>query len=171
MSSIEFAFESPWYLLLIIPSFAIILLPFLRLPKRRRQSFRKIAPVVIHLIVVTMLVLIIAGFTVVENSDQQAVILLVDLSDSTQNVQTEIAAHTLDLLDLIDENTPVGIVAFGQNQVYNVTLREDGTLEATFLDGDASNIGSALAYAAAKLGKFRRVSLRKDLHYSTSMPK
>ena len=106
MSNINVVFEHPLLLLLAIPAFAIILIPFLRLPKRRRGNFRKIAPVVIHLIVVTLLILVIAGFTLVRDTDEKAVMLLVDLSDSTQSVQDAVAAKAQELLDLMEEKTP-----------------------------------------------------------------
>ena len=153
MSSIEFAFENPWYLLLVIPSFAIILLPFLRLPAKRRKTFRKIAPVVLHLIVVTLLVLIIAGFTIVRNSDEQAVMLLVDLSDSTRPVQTAIEENAQQLLDLIDEETPVGVILFGQDRAYSVKLDEDRAFALSPIEADATDIDAALEYAANQLPK------------------
>ena len=151
MSSIELSFENPWFLLLAIPSFAIILLPFLRLPARRRKTFRKIAPVVLHTIVVLLLILIISGFNVVRDLDEQAVMLLVDLSDSTGTVQSEIEDHTQQLLELIDKNTPVGVVAFGKTQLYTVKFDEDRSFSVTKVDSDATDIDGALEYASSLL--------------------
>ena len=151
MSSIEFSFENPWYLLLAIPSYAVILIPFFLLPARRRQNIRKILPVVLHMIIVSLLVLIIAGFTVVSNSHEQAVVLVVDLSDSTDTVQDQIEYRTRELLELIEENTPVGIVAFGQNRVYTVSLEEQDQLTLSMVETDATDIGAALEYAASRL--------------------
>ena len=151
MSNIELSFENPWYLLLAIPTFAIILLPFFRLPVRRRKTFRKITPVVLHMIVVTLLVLVISGFTVVENSDEQAVLLLVDLSDSTETVQAEIENHAQQLLELIDERTPVGVIVFGQTKVYSVEFEDDRSFSVAKIDTDATDIDSALEYASTLL--------------------
>lgn len=151
MSSIELSFDNPWFLLLAIPAFAIILLPFLRLPVKRRKTFRKIAPVVLHLTVVTLLILVISGFTVVQNSDEQAVMLLVDLSDSTDAVQSEIENRTQELLELIDQKTPVGVIAFGQSQVYTVEFEADRSFSVTKVDSDATDIDAALEYAASML--------------------
>ncbi len=151
MSSIELSFENPWFLLLAIPAFAIILLPFLRLPVKRRKTFRKIAPVVLHLIVVTLLILVISGFTIVQNSDEQAVMLLVDLSDSTSDLRTEIESRTQELLELIDQKTPVGVIVFGQTQVYTVEFDEDRSFSVTKVDSDATDIDTALEYAASLL--------------------
>ena len=90
MSSIKLAFEHPWLLLTAIPAFAVVLLPFLWLPKHRRSTFRRIAPVVIQLIVVSLLVLLVSGFTVGRPTEDKAVMVLVDLSESTTPVREEL---------------------------------------------------------------------------------
>ena len=154
MSNINLVFEHPLLLLLAIPAFAIILIPFLRLPARRRRTFRKIAPVVIHLVVVILLVLVIAGFTVVRDTDEKAVLLLVDLSDSTQSVQDQLESRAQELLTLMDEKTPAGVVIFGQSQLYTLELTHDRTLSLTAvepLEADATDIGAALEYASKLL--------------------
>ena len=151
MSSIELSFENPLYLLLAIPAFAVILLPFFRLPVRRRKTFRKIAPVVLHMIVVTLLVLVISGFTIVRNADEKAVMLLVDLSDSTRTVQEDIEDRTTELLELIDEKTPVGVIVFGQTHVYTVEFNDDRSFTTAKIDTDATDIDSVLEYAASLL--------------------
>ena len=152
MSNIKLAFENPWLLLLAIPAFAVILLPFLRLPKKRRKTVKKIVPVVLHLVVVSLLVLILSGFTIVRTSDEQAIMLVVDFSDSTQTVQEDIVSHTEELLDLIDKNTPVGVIAFGQNQVYAVDIEEKTReFSVSNVQTDATDLDAALEYAASLL--------------------
>ena len=101
MSSIELSFENPLFLLLIFPVAAVILLPFFLLPKARRKSFKKIAPVILHCVAAFLLVLIVAGFSIVENSDETAVMILVDVSDSTVSVQDKIREHTNELVNLV----------------------------------------------------------------------
>ena len=148
MSNIELTFKSPWFLLLAIPALLIILLPFLRLPRRRRKTFRKIAPVVIHVIVVLLLVLVVSGFAIVRDTDEQAVILLVDLSDSTKSVQEEMGRRAQELMALIDEKTPVGVVVFGQSQAYTVELSKDRTFAVDTVEADATDLGAAMEYAS-----------------------
>lgn len=151
MSNIEIAFENPWLLLLAIPAFAIILIPFLLLPKKRRKTVKKIVPVVLHMIIATLLILVLSGFTVVRNSDEQAVMILVDLSDSTENVQSDIVTHTDELLGLIDKNTPVGVIVFGADQLYSVELDSERTFSLTQIDAGATDIDAALEYAVSLL--------------------
>ena len=151
MNSIEFSFENPWYLLLVIPCFALILLPFFRLPEKRRRSFRKIAPVVLHLIIVTLLVLILAGFTILSSSMEQAVMLVVDFSDSTASVREEIEYRAGELLELLDENSAAGVVAFGQDRVYVASLDAENQLVLSMVETDATDIGAAMEFAASRL--------------------
>lgn len=151
MSNIELTFSKPLYLLLAIPSFLVILLPFFRLPAQRRKTFRKIVPVILHLLTVSILVLILSGFTVVRHSFQKAVMLVVDLSDSTKPVQQELQGRSAQLLALIDEQTPVGVTVFGQDQVYTVKLGEDRTFATAKVEVTATDISGALEYAASLL--------------------
>ncbi|MBE6638828.1 MAG: VWA domain-containing protein [Ruminococcaceae bacterium] len=150
MSNIELTFEHPWFMLLAIPMIAVVLLPFLLLPKNRRKTFKKIAPVVLHCVIVLLLVLIISGFSILHHTNEESVMLLLDLSYSTKNVQSTILDHTEELLDLIDQNIPVGVIAFGEDQVYNVTLESDSReLQLHPLSVEATNIQAALEYAAS----------------------
>ncbi len=151
MSNIEITFENPWLLLLVIPSLAVILIPFLLLPKKRRKTFKKIAPVILHSVIAVFLVLILSEFSIVKNSDEQAVMLLVDLSDSMGTVQEAIAERTEEILNLIDENTPTGVMVFGGNHVYSLKLGEERLLELSAVSSDATDIESALEYAADQL--------------------
>lgn len=164
MSSIEIAFQKPWFLLLVIPALAVILLPFFRLPARRRKSVKRIAPVVLHSVIVVLLVLIISGFSLLRSEKEQAVMVVADMSDSAKSVRGAIKEHAQQLLELIDRNTPVGVVAFGKDSIYCVELGAKRELEFSKVDGTASDITAALDYAAAQLpaGQAGRIILLTD---------
>ncbi|MBR5133994.1 MAG: VWA domain-containing protein [Clostridia bacterium] len=165
MNSIELSFERPWLLLLLLPAAAIILFPFLRLPRKRRKSIKKIVPMILHLIVVAMLVILLSGMTIINNNTDQAIMVLMDLSGSTASVQEEINARTDQLLGLIKNKNDVGVVAFGADQLYAVnlkTLNED--LTVTPINSNATNIEAALRYTASLLpdDKAGRIILMTD---------
>jgi hypothetical protein len=103
-------------LLVAIPALAFLVVPFILLPKRARVTVKKITSLVLHLTVTALLVLILSGITIVKTTDEQAVLLLVDFSDSTKTVQAEIQAHAEELLRLIDKKTPTGVVVFGETK-------------------------------------------------------
>ena len=60
MNKFELTFESPWALFLLIPAFALILIPWFFLVRGQRRGLRKTAPVVLHVIIAVVLVFILA---------------------------------------------------------------------------------------------------------------
>ena len=165
MIHIELSFERPWFLLLLIPALAVILVPFLRLPTNRRKTWKRILPVILHTVLVLLLVLIISGLTFVRNIDEQAVMLLIDVSDSTEPVRETLLARAQEIALLIDRKTPVGVIAFGENTVYTVKLgSDDRTIELTETESGATDIEAALEYAAMMLpsDRAKRIILLSD---------
>lgn len=151
MSSVELTFSKPWLLLLAIPSLLIVLLPFFRLPVQRRKSFRKIVPVVLHSIVVILLVLTISGFTVVKQTTEKAVMLVVDLSKSTKTLQQDMQTHAAQIMALTDPDTPMGMVVFGQDQIMTVGFTEDRSFTTAKVESDSTDIAGALSYASSQM--------------------
>ena len=165
MNSINITFENPWLLLLLIPALAVILIPFFRIPKSRRKTVKKILPVVLHSVIAFLLVLIISGFSIVEKSRTHAVMILADFSYSTQNLHKNINTHAEELLKIIDEKTPVGVIAFSAEQIYSIKLDENTkTLKTEMLENEATNIADALEYAfeVAPKDKALRIILLSD---------
>ncbi|MBQ4101643.1 MAG: VWA domain-containing protein, partial [Oscillospiraceae bacterium] len=166
MSNIEFAFEFPWLLLAVIPGIIAVLLPFFLLPKRRRKSLKKIFPMVLHLVIVVLLVLALAGFRIARISDEQAMLLLIDLSDSAANQQESIYEQANAIMDAAKESeTPIGAVLFGGSNAYAVKLESLIKDIPVFpVNADASNLSSAMEYAASLLpsDKAKRLVLLTD---------
>ena len=163
MNSIELAFDRPLLLLLFFPVMGLILLPFFLLPRHRRKGVKRILPLVLHGIIALLLCLILSGFSIVKVSDKQAVLLLIDLSYSTEPVQNQIEEKAEELLSLIDENLPVGAVVFGKDQQYLLQLTDtDRTLSKLKPIGEATDLEQALDYAlslAPKEDAFRIILL------------
>lgn len=157
MNNIEISFDRPWLLLLAIPAFATILIPFLLLPRKRRCTLRKRVPVILHMMMVSILVLILSGLTFVKSIDNQAVMLLLDFSHSTTSLQEAIADHAEEILGAMDGKVPLGVIAFGGNQIYAVEMHgsnrkitaEELTATVPEIVTDATDINSALEYAVS----------------------
>lgn len=164
MNNIEFVFERPWLLLLFIPAFAVVLIPFLMLPANRRRYFRRIFPLICHFIIAAILVLLLAGFTVVRSSEDQSVMLLIDLSDSTAEVHEAIVERAQQIADVIDDKTPVGVLAFADDTVYSVKLGGSGKVTLKEVKSDATNIAAALEFAASEMpdGDTKRMIILSD---------
>lgn len=159
MNSFEIAFSRPWLLLLLLPVLAIVLIPFLRLPKARRNTFKKIAPVCLHSVISLCLVLIIAGMSVIAERDEQSVALLIDVSDSTDGVREQLLSYARELEDGFD-GKECAVLGFGGDSVYELDL--DGE-EKNYVYG-ATDISGALNYAVSLLpaDTNRRVILLSD---------
>ena len=143
MSNIELRFEHPWLFLLLIPAVLLILLPYLRMPKRRRKTPKRIVPVVLHCIMAALLITLLTGFTIVRSTDNQAVVILVDHSDSTASVRTTIDERAAQLQKQLRKTASVKTVVFGGDQAEN--------LKADLEISDATDLSAALDYAATLL--------------------
>ncbi len=152
MSSTDFYFENPLFLFALIPAFLLILLPFFRLPKNRRKSAKKIVPVILHLIIAILLVMILSGFSLLESSQQQAVMILADMSHSTAPAEEDILSTVDRLLEEIDVNASVGVIAFGGDRVQALPLGDDrNSLTLPAVNESATDLASAIEYAASLL--------------------
>ena len=145
------AFDAPLALLLLIP--AIALTVGLHLVSRRRLSAgRRRVALTVRAVLLSALVLALAGFQLVLPVDRLAAVFVVDLSDSVGNAGREDAlAFLRETLAAKPDGDVAGIVAFGRE-----ALVERLPSDLTELDRIAStpvktatDIGAALRLATA----------------------
>lgn len=163
MNNFEIIFSRPWLLLLMIPVAAIILLPFLRLPRQRRKMWKKYVPVILHMVICTLLVLCLAGLTFVTTTNEQSVMILMDLSDSTAKSHGKIVTYANSIKEGMDENC--GIIAFAGDCVYEVKLKGGASkANLTKVVAADTDIAGAMEYAASLLPNDtnRRIILLSD---------
>lgn len=160
------SFDRPWLLLLIIPAAALILLPYLKMPKFRKRTFKHTAPLVTHLVVAVLLTLIMSGMVFVDNSETNAVMILCDLSDSTERVRQEMTEFIRDSAKYKDRSTELGLTVFAGESLYSAeigaNLAKAELTEAPLTS--VTNIAAALDYTASLLPSDcnRRVILLTD---------
>jgi len=163
MSSFEIVWGRPWLLLLMIPAAAIVLLPFLRIPARRRKNPKRIIPVILRMTVCLLLVFCLAGLTFIMQTDSQSVMILMDLSDSTAESHERIVSYANDLKNQLEGKC--GVVAFAGDCVYEVEFdnREASAQLVEVIAAD-TNISAAMEYAASLLpnNSNRRIILISD---------
>ena len=72
--------HSPWWLLLLIPAVIFTLIPYFKLSKRYRRTRNRIGSVVLHLVIMLLATLTLAGMQVHYETpnDENEIILLVD---------------------------------------------------------------------------------------------
>ena len=155
MKNFQIQLAYPWLLLLIIPAIVLTLLPYLKLSKRHRRTRNRVISVVLHACIMVLAICTLAGmtFTYQVPNKENEIILLVDVSDSEEDVQ----ARRDEFVELVLQQSAydgykVGLVTFGYNQVYAAKLTYDVDevyekyLSAELPDTTATNIASALSY-------------------------
>lgn len=107
----QFATPAALLLALLIPFFVWFGLP--RLPYRRR---RDTVSLILRLIIVTLLILSLAGLQAVQASDKLAVVFLVDASDSLDAAaRAQAEQYIREAMARMTPNDRAGIVVFGKN--------------------------------------------------------
>lgn len=174
MTNFAINFTIPWLLLLLVPAFALTLLPYFKLNKRYRRTRNRIISIILHLAVSIMAISLLAGisFSYDIPNEENELILVVDMSySSVEDLESDINRFTAkdafvrDVLEASDGDFKVGVVAFGYKPVTVVapsfdseqvlvdyfTFRdnEDYALpEERLVDDSASDISAALDHAA-----------------------
>jgi Ca-activated chloride channel family protein len=144
-------FEAAIWLVLLIPALILAFVPHLA-ARRRIGAGRRRAALAIRTLLLTALVLALAGFQLVLPVDRLATVFVVDLSDSVGTSGREDAlAFLRDTLEVMPEEDQAGIVAFGKDALVErlpEELRQIDRIRSTPLKA-ATDIGAALRLASA----------------------
>ena len=156
MLSIHIDFtRSAWWLLLLIPAVILTLIPYFRLSKKYRRTRNRIVSMVLHMTVMVLCVLALAGlqFTYQANNLENEIILLVDVSETSNEKEEQRDEFIQTVLDEGQyDGYKIGIVTFGFTQEYAVPLTYDvesiydAYLAAPLPDTSATDIAAALTY-------------------------
>ena len=149
-------FTEVWWLLLLVPAVALTLGSYFKLNKRYRCTRNRITSITLHLIIMLLAVLLLAGLTVeyYTPDTETEVILLVDTSFTTEAEQQSAETFIKTVIDNCDSMFKLGIVKFGYDQVYaaELTTKTDRLFSTYLSAGDpdttATDIASALSYTA-----------------------
>ncbi len=144
-------FDAPIWLVLLIPALILTFVPHLA-ARRRIGARRRRAAVALRSVLLSALVLALAGFQLVLPVDRLATVFVVDLSDSVGAAGREDAlAFLRETLEVMPEDDQAGIVAFGKDALVErlpEELRAIDSLRSTPVKA-ATDIGGALRLAAA----------------------
>lgn len=174
MNNINITFTESWVLWLILPALALTIIPLFFIHKKRRCKAKYISSVIMRSIAVTLILTMLAGFTVTNQSDLTSVVILVDLSDSAQTIRPDIKNFVNGFTDSLDGETQIAMVGFAHNTVTEVGMDylENATtdqgyyriMKHPFPSATATNIQEALEYAAGILpdGTNKRIVLLSD---------
>ncbi|HSO28766.1 MAG TPA: VWA domain-containing protein, partial [Candidatus Sulfomarinibacteraceae bacterium] len=144
-------FETPAWLLLLIPALLVTFIPHLAARRRIGTARRRVA-IAVRTFLLAALVFALAGFQLVLPVDRLATVFVVDLSDSVGNEGRENAlAFLRESLELMPDGDAAGVVAFGRDALVErlpEELRTIDRLRSTPVTG-ATDIGEALRLASA----------------------
>lgn len=160
MSSINISFTNPWLLCLFIPFVLLTLRPYFTIPPKNRRMKNRVVSMGIHIVILLLLTLIIAGLNVQKQyvSEKSDIIILVDQSMSTDANQEDINALVQSVLDETPSDYRVGINIFANDtfRVVSFNQNNDDSYQA-FIDNQyeidrfATNIEQALTYSYEQL--------------------
>lgn len=143
------SFGNPWILLLAVPSCVFILWGYVKNSRIKRTGEKY--SLVLRFIIVLLLILSLAGFSIKKYSDKTTLIFAVDLSNSTREVRGSMA----DFMRRSMENKPAkyqtGIITFGKDTFVEQPLSFDMIFHGleTIPDPNYTDIGSGLQMASA----------------------
>lgn len=155
MSNFTVHFQNAWLLFLLIPALVLTLIPYFRSAKKYRRNRNRIVSIVLHMLVMTLAIFVISGmtFSYEKSNVDNEVLLLVDVSDSGDDVDAERDRFVRDALDDSNGDCRIGVVTFGKEPVYAAELTTDPDrayrdyASATLPDRSATDIATALGYA------------------------
>ena len=157
MFELDFAFDSPWYLLLLL------LLPVLWVLSFKSLSglgkFRRLVAIGLRTVVLVIFILAVAETQFLRTSDKLTVIYLLDLSESIPAAQRD--AMLKYVIEEVAEHRNArrsdraGVIAFGRDAAIEVPPFDDdvpsiGAIESLLeINRDATNLTAALKLAQA----------------------
>ena len=143
------SFDNPWLLLVAVPLAIIILLPYVWAIRKENKTRATVTSLVIHLLIVAVLTLALAGTMVTTFMTKTEVVFVADVSYSANKSLQLIDDHIARLQKDLPKNTQSALVCFGKDYQLVADMGEHiPSVQNTGVDDSATDISSALRYAA-----------------------
>ena len=169
MSNINF--DNPWLLFLLIPLFALILIPFIITVRKRNMNWHNILSCVLHLVICTSIVFAISGVSYQKVITETNVYVVADVSYSTNHNLDKVDEYIEKVEKSMPGNSRMAVVAFGRNYTLLSDLGESRKSVKTLFEGDnpvidqsATDIAAAMRYAGNRFddGVIKRIVVITD---------
>ncbi|MGM9642879.1 MAG: VWA domain-containing protein [Eubacteriales bacterium] len=159
------SFDNPWWLLLLIPLALGVIIPYAVAVNRDNKSKSTVASLIIHIIIVLLIGLGVAGTVITSVMTQTQIIVVADVSHSAERSLDDIDAYIAQIGSALPRHSALGVVCFGKDYILHTELGEEPTsVKDAAVDGSATDIASALDYAATLFGDdvLKRIVLITD---------
>ena len=166
------SFDNPYWLLLLIPLLAGVLIPFFIAIRKDNKSAGVITSIILHILIVLLVGLGVAGTVITTVMTQTQVIVVADVSHSAEKNLNRVNEYIAEINANLPRNSQLGVVCFGKDYVLHTELGGVITgVETAQVDDSATDIASALKYAGTLLQDetaIKRVILLTDANETVS---
>ncbi len=147
MSNINFA--NPWLLLIALPLFAVVLVPFFITVRKDNVNGHNIASLCIHIVLCICFTLAISGMSYEAVITETNVYILADISYSTEHNIEDVQKSVEKVADKLPRNSKLGVICFGRNYqvVADMGSKVPDITKCDEVDTSATDIGAVLRYA------------------------
>ena len=164
---ISISFDNPYLLFLAIPMLAIVVIPYAVAIRKENRSASTVITLITHTVMVALVTLALAGMHQSTVMTETEVVVVADVSYSTDRELDTVDAHIKNLQKEgnLPENSKLGVVCFGKDYVLNTDIGgKFKTVKGTSVDTSATDISGALDYASTLFSKdaVKRIVLITD---------
>lgn len=147
MSNISF--DNPWLLFLLIPLFALAIVPFCIAVRKDNRNGHNIASLVIHLVFCVCFTFAVSGMKYESVVTETNVYVLADISYSADRNLDDVQKKLEQVAGKLPKNSRMSVICFGRNFEVISEMGEGvpDVRSATGVDRSATDIGAAIRYA------------------------
>ncbi len=159
------SFDNPLWLLILIPLALGVIIPFAIAIRRDNKSKSVIASLIIHMTIVLLVGLGVAGTVITTVMTQTHVYVVADVSYSAEKNMDKVDEYLKSIKDSLPKNSKMGVVCFGKDYVLHTDLGAELTsVKDAKVDNSATDIASALDYVGTLFGEdvIKKVVLLTD---------
>ncbi len=163
------SFDNPLWLLILIPLALGVIIPFAISIRRDNKSKSVIASLIIHLAIVILVGLSIAGTVITTVMTETHVYVVADVSYSANKSLDAVDGYINSIKDSLPSNSKLGVVCFGKNYTLHTEMGAPITsvkeaVSGEKVDDTATDVASALEYTSTLFedGVIKKVILITD---------
>ena len=143
------SFDNWWLLLIAVPLAAAVVLPYLWAIRKENKTKATVTSLVLHIVIVCIIALALAGTTVTTYMTKTEVIYVADVSYSANKNLSLIDEYIAKVSKTHPRNTKASLVCFGEDYQVMADFGEDfPSVTTSTVNDDATDISSALSFAS-----------------------